>query len=112
MEIRATEQDGIDILALAGRMDATTTPEFESAARALLAQGKNRVIVDMADLEYISSAGLRGILGLVKSIKAASGRLAFCSLQPMAAEVFRIPGFNAMLTVCGSREEALRALRS
>ena len=112
MEIRATEQDGIDILALAGRMDATTTPEFESAARALLAQGKNRVIVDMADLEYISSAGLRGILGLVKSIKAASGRLAFCSLQPMAAEVFRISGFNAMLTVRGSREEALRALRS
>lgn len=55
----------------------------------------------MADLEYISSAGLRGILGLVKSIKAASGRLAFCSLQPMAAEVFRISGFNAMLTVCG-----------
>ena len=112
MEIRATEQDGIDILALAGRMDATTTPEFESAARALLAQGKNRVIVDMANLEYISSAGLRGILGLVKSIKAASGRLAFCSLQPMAAEVFRISGFNAMLTVCASREEALRALRS
>ena len=112
MEIRATEQDGIDILALAGRMDATTTPEFESAARALLAQGKNRVIVDMADLEYISSAGLRGILGFVKSIKAASGRLAFCSLQPMAAEVFRISGFNAMLTVCASREEALRALRS
>ena len=112
MEIRATEQDGIDILALAGRMDATTTPEFESAARALLAQGKNRVIVDMADLEYISSAGLRGILGLVKSIKAASGRLAFCSLQPMAAEVFRISGFNAMLTVCGCREVALRALRS
>ena len=112
MGIRATEQDDIDILALAGRMDATTTPEFESAARALLVQGKNRVIADMADLEYISSAGLRGILGLVKSIKAASGRLAFCSLQPMAAEVFRISGFNAMLTVCGSREEALRALRS
>lgn len=112
MEIRATEQDGIDILALAGRMDATTTPEFESAARALLAQGKNQVIVDMADLEYISSAGLRGILGLVKSIKAASGRLAFCSLQPMAAEVFRISGFNAMLAVCGSREEALRTLRN
>ncbi len=111
MEIRASVQDGIDLLALGGRMDATTTPEFESAARALLAQGKNRVIVDMADLEYISSAGLRGILGLVKSIKAASGRLAFCSLQPMAAEVVRISGFNAMLTVCGTREDALCALR-
>ena len=110
MEIKATEQDGISVLTLSGRMDATTTPEFESAARALLVQGKILMIIDMADLEYISSAGLRGILGLVKSIKAASGKLA-CSLQPMAAEVFRISGFNAMLTVCGTREDALCALR-
>ena len=112
MEIRATEQDGISILALSGRMDAGTTPEFDRATQALLGQGKNVVLIDMEELEYISSAGLRGILGLVKAIKAASGRLAFCRLQPMAAEVFRISGFNAMLTVCGSREEALRALRS
>lgn len=111
MEVKATEQDGISILALSGRMDATTTPEFESAARELLTRGKNLVIVDMAELEYISSAGLRGILGLVKSLKAVSGKLAFCALQPMAAEVFRISGFNAMLTVCGTREEALCALR-
>ena len=112
MEIKATEQDGINVLALSGRMDATTTPDFESAARTLLGQGKNVVIIDMADLEYISSAGLRGILGLVKSIKAACGKLAFCSLQPMAAEVFRISGFNAMLTVCDTREDALSALRN
>ncbi len=111
MEVKVTEQDGISILTLSGRMDATTTPEFESAARALLAQGKILMLIDMAELEYISSAGLRGILGLVKSIKAASGKLAFCSLQPMAAEVFRISGFNAMLTVRGTREEAFSSLR-
>ena len=112
MEIRVTEQDGINILSLSGRMDPTTTPEFESAGRALLAEGKTQLVVDMADLEYISSAGLRGILGLVKAIKTASGKLAFCSLQPMAAEVFRISGFNAMLTVRDSREDAIRALRA
>lgn len=110
MEIRETEQDGISILAPVGRMDATTTPEFESAGQALLAQQKKLIVIDMADLEYISSAGLRGILGLVKSVKAASGKLAFCALQPMAAEVFRISGFSAMLTVCATREEALSSL--
>ena len=109
MDITVTEENGVSIMALSGRMDATTTPEFENAAKALLNAGKNRVVVDMADLEYISSAGLRGILGLVKALRAASGKLAFCSLQPMAAEVFRISGFNAMLTVCGSRADALCA---
>ena len=61
------------------------------------------------ELEF-GTAGLRGILGLVKALKACAGKLAFCSLQPMTAEVFRISGFNAMLTVRDSRQEALAAL--
>ena len=107
MEVIVTEQDGIAIVELAGRMDATTTPEFDNATRALLETGKQRLLIDMSRLEYISSAGLRGILGL---LKACAGKLAFCSLQPMTAEVFRISGFNAMLTVRDSRQEALAAL--
>ena len=47
---------------------------------------------------------------LVKALKACAGKLAFCSLQPMTEEVFRISGFNAMLTVRDSRQEALAAL--
>ncbi len=110
MEVSITEQDGTTIMELAGRMDATTTAEFENATRALLTEGKTRLLIDMARLEYISSAGLRGILGLVKALKPVSGKVAFCSLLPMTAEVFRISGFNAILTVCGSRQEALAAL--
>ena len=110
MEVIVTEQDGIAIVELAGRMDATTTPEFENATRALLEAGKQRLLIDMSRLEYISSAGLRGILGLVKALKACAGKLAFCSLQPMTAEVFRISGVNAMLTGRDSRQEALAAL--
>ena len=51
MEVIVTEQDGIAIVELAGRMDATTTPEFERASQALLAEGKKRLLVDMAQLE-------------------------------------------------------------
>lgn len=112
MEIRETATDGISVLALSGRMDAVTAPEFEDAAKALLDKGATRIVVDMAGLEYVSSAGLRGILGLVKAVRAKAGGLAFCSLQPMAAEVFRISGFTAMLTIRDSREEALAALRN
>ena len=81
MEVIVTEQDGIAIVELAGRMDATTTPEFENATRALLEAGKQRLLIDMSRLEYISSAGLRGIPGLVKALKACAGKLAFCSAE-------------------------------
>ena len=42
---------------------------------------KQRWLIDMSRLEYISSAGLRGILGLVKALKACAGKLAFCSAE-------------------------------
>lgn len=48
MEVIVTEQDGIAIVELAGRMDATTTPEFENATRALLETGKQRLLIDMS----------------------------------------------------------------
>ena len=111
MEIRATEQDGIDILALAGRMDATTTPEFESAARALLAQGKNRSSL----IWRIWNISVPPACAAYSACQVDQGRIRQTGLlfpATHAAEVFRISGFNAMLTVCGSREEALRALRS
>lgn len=112
MEVKVTEQDGIAILELVGRMDATTTPEFESTSQALLAAGQRKLLVDMTQLEYISSAGLRGILGLVKGVKSLSGKLAFCALSPMVAEVFRISGFSSILTVCDSRQDAVKMLQA
>lgn len=50
MEVIVTEQDGIAIVELAGRMDATTTPEFDNATRALLETGKQRLLIDMSRL--------------------------------------------------------------
>ena len=110
MQINTTIQDGVSVTKISGRMDATTVTEFNEECQKLLKSGSGRIIIDLEGLEYISSAGLRGILGLVKALKACAGKLAFCSLQPMTAEVFRISGFNAMLTVRDSRQEALAAL--
>lgn len=112
MEVKVTVQDGIAVLELAGRMDATTAPEFSGASQTILAEGNTRLIVDMTQLEYVSSAGLREILGLVKRIKALSGKLAFCGLKPVVAEVFRISGFSAIMTVCDSRQDAIKALEA
>lgn len=111
MEIRESTADGVHVLSLSGRMDAATAPDFDAAAKALLDGGATRIVVDMEGLEYISSAGLRGVLVLVKSVKAKGGALAFCALRPMAAEVFRISGFNAILTICDTLAEAVARLR-
>lgn len=110
MKITASKQNNITILSLLGRMDATTVNEFEKACQAQFKNNINNIIINLAELEYISSAGLRGILLMQKTCLAAKGTLAFCSMQTMVAEVFRISGFNAILPVHNTLDEAIAAL--
>lgn len=112
MEITAITDNECVILVLSGRMDAVTTVEFDAATQAALNEGHTHILVDMKDLIYISSAGLRSLLSLAKTAKAQQGRLCFCSLQPMVAEVFHISGFDRMLSVHADREAGLAALRA
>ena len=110
MQVHVSTHDSVAVLELEGRMDATSTAEFDTVAHARLGQGARYIVVDMSRLEYISSAGLRSVLGLARAVRGAAGGLAFCGLQPMVAEVFRISGFSGILTVCESREAALAAV--
>ena len=100
MQVVTSEQGCVGIIALTGRIDATT----------LLDSGAKKVVVDLGGGEYISSAGLRGILTMVKASKAAAATLAFCSMQSMVAEVFKISGFSSMLPIYATRDEAVSAL--
>ncbi|MBQ9451789.1 MAG: STAS domain-containing protein [Desulfovibrio sp.] len=110
MEVIATQDKECTILALSGRMDATTTIDFDNTVQTVMKDGHTRILIDLKDLVYVSSAGLRSLLTLAKALKAAQGKLVFCSLQPMVAEVFRISGFDRMLSVYEEREAGLAAL--
>ena len=112
MEITATEDQNCLILALSGRMDATTTENFDQVAQASLKEGHTHILVDLKNLVYVSSAGLRSFLSLAKAAKNGQGRLGFCSRQPMVSEVFHISGFDRMLSVFADRDSGLAALHA
>lgn len=112
MDITVSKDTACTVMALSGRMDATTTADFDEKAQKILQEGENRILVDMTDLVYISSAGLRSLLGLAKKAMAKKGGLAFCSLQPMVTEVFRISGFDRMLKVFADRNAGIAALQT
>lgn len=110
MDITVHNQGDVTVLALFGRMDATTVSDFEDSWRSRIEEGENRIVVDLENLEYISSAGLRGILTLLKACKAKDGRLAFCRINDVVASVFKISGFLAMLSIHASRDEAVASV--
>ena len=111
MQIDVNKQDGVTILKISGRMDATTVTEFTEECQKQIKDGSGRFIVDLAGLEYISSAGLRGILTIGKTCKTAKAALAFCSMQAMVADMFKLSGFTAILSVYSTLDEALAGMR-
>jgi anti-anti-sigma factor len=72
-----------------------------------MAEGEKDFVIDLGELDYISSAGLRVILATAKRLKEKEGKILLASLQDMVKEVFEISGFSAIIPIYESVESAL-----
>ena len=95
------------VIAVAGRLDGATAVTFEEAMSKAVAASGHGVVLDLAHVHYISSAGLRAIMVVAKQLKARQTPFAICELSPEVREVFAISGFDRVLRVAGTRAEAL-----
>ena len=109
MEISTRTSNDIHIVGISGSLDSTTSPEAQKALDTVLA-GAKKVALDFSNLDYISSAGLRVLLGAAKRIKASGGTLRMFGLNQSVREVFEISGFASILSVYPSESEALGAM--
>jgi anti-anti-sigma factor len=96
----------VPVIAVAGRIDAERLPEFESFCRIQLQQGTSRLVLDFSQLEYLSSAGLRGILDLGRQLKQRQGKLAICIRAGPVAKVLEIAGLAQLFPIRDTLEEA------
>lgn len=98
MKITEQRENGKRILSVKGRLDTTTSPQLERA----LGEGMEEVrelILDFTPLEYISSAGLRVLLGAYKKMKRQEGELIVRGANEIVKEVFTITGFADILHI-------------
>ncbi len=111
MEIYKTEQDEIPVLHVEGRLDASSVPDFDGQWKKLMEEGTSKLVVNFEQLEYISSAGLRGVLMLAKTAKMKKANIIFSGMQHMVADMFRISGFASILQTTDTVDEAVQKLR-
>jgi anti-anti-sigma factor len=109
MQISTRTSNDIHIVAIAGSLDSTTSPEAQKSLDAVLASAK-KVALDFSQLDYISSAGLRILLGAAKHLRASGGTLGMFGLNQSVREVFEISGFSSILSVYQSEADALGAM--
>lgn len=96
----------ICVLRPQGRIDSATGPALDDEIAKSMASGANRLLLDMADVDYISSAGLRVVLQAAKQTKSVGGHLVLCALNEQTREIFDVSGFSRFLDISDSREEA------
>lgn len=107
MEIQSRTESNATVVTVTGRMDTLTTPEYQVKLNDLIAEGKTSLVVDFDGLDYISSAGLRGILSTGKIVKAKGGQLRFANVKGAVKEVFELSGFGAIFQIHDSVASAL-----
>ncbi|WP_294515543.1 STAS domain-containing protein [uncultured Intestinimonas sp.] len=97
MNIVKTSEGTKRTLALEGRLDTTTAPQLEAEVKGSLT-GVTELVLDFAQLEYLSSAGLRVILAAQK-IMNKQGKMVIRHVNETIMEVFEVTGFSDILTI-------------
>ncbi len=99
MEISAIVTQDEALIVLQGRLDAATSPLLAEQVKSVLSNGQVSLILDMQQISYISSAGLRIVLMTAKQVKAIKGHFAVFGLSASVREVFDISGFSKIIQV-------------
>ena len=112
MEIVGKKHKGTDIVQLSGRLDLNTAPEFETAIFDRIDSGSKNMVVELENLDYISSAGLKILLKLAQVLKGIEGgKLVLCGIKDHVKKVFEIVGFNTFMDITPNLEDALNQFR-
>ena len=91
MNIEKKQENGVLTLAVGGRLDTNTSPELEAE---VTTEGVSEIVFDFAALEYISSAGLRVLMGAQKALAASGGKVRVVNPNAMVKGVLDITGFS------------------
>lgn len=106
MEVKNEVADGVALCRIVGKLDALTGPHLQAAADSAIDGGNPRIIFDMREVTYISSAGLRVIVQTAKRANAANGGLAIFGLQSAISDVFEITGLRTVIPIVSNETEA------
>ena len=108
MEINVRQEKQLAIVAITGSVDALTSREVTSFLSQQIEDGKKDIVVDLSQVDFMSSAGLRAILAALKDSRQLGGDLSLAGAQPGVDKVLKMSGFNKILKTYPTVTEATR----
>jgi anti-sigma B factor antagonist len=107
MDITERQENSVSVFVLEGRIDTQGAVDMDLALQTAVSEGKHKMVLDMAGVRYISSAGLRTMADVLTKNKEVGGDLKLVALNHKVLRVFRIIGFDKFFSIHDTLEQAV-----
>ena len=109
--INERDVDDIKVLDLNGFLDAHTAPIFEQSIEDQVKADNFKIIINLENLEYISSAGLGVFMGFIEDIRDNKGDIKICTASAKVYKVFDLLGFPNLFDILDNEEAAVQKFK-
>jgi anti-sigma B factor antagonist len=110
MKIMVSEKAGITVLRLIGNLDTNSTPELDAHLSRLTDTDTRRILVNLGEVDFVSSAGLGALLWAAKALAPCGGTISVCDPNEAVRHAFDASGFSKILRVFENEQDALSTL--
>jgi anti-sigma B factor antagonist len=108
MEITTKKFKSCDMVVVKGRIDSSTAPQLTEALEGITRDGRYKIVLDMTDLEYMSSAGFRALLSSQRVCKRYNrGEIVLAVIPQRVKEALELAGFTELFKTFGDTVEAV-----
>ena len=107
LSIQTDDTQSISLMKVMGRVDSDTAPELDDALTKLLQDNKNKIVLNLQGVDYMSSAGLRAIVKAYQGAKKSGGDLCLASVSEPIEVILRTVGMMQMLKMYPTNQEAM-----
>ena len=108
LKINNKEYKRVDLLEVVGRVDSSTAPQLEQSLKKVIRDGRYRIVVDLAETEFMSSAGLRALLSALKEVRRFNrGDVRLASMPEKIKKAFDLAGFLELFKVYENAVDAV-----
>lgn len=107
MELQHTDVGEVRVVKLAGRLDSAGVDGVELRFGAVIVPAGRNTVVDLTEVSFLASLGVRMFIATTRALSAKGGKLALFGAQPAVMEIIEVMGFDDIVPVVGSEAEAV-----
>jgi anti-sigma B factor antagonist len=110
MEIHRYSQDRVEVIELPSRVMMADAPSLRAFIRDLVAEGRDRLVLDLGGVDFMDSSGLSVLISALKAVQAHGGRLLLLNPQPRVRALIELTRLQSVFEIYLDRDAAVASL--